>query len=243
MKKEIPNFFVNRRLVVRNFLDGYNSLIIGDTEKVFDIKNQYLIVNAKDFSSKELDEHKDLAVVYIELDTGDLYTPFYCYPLVEIKESDSDLNNIKKKMPSVFVCTHDYTKINIESFVTENFERYATNETFIKSIEISNNSICFLPKSNNLDLDYLFSFPNKFVQKSFEDFSKEEIKNIQKKLNLIKKRKNKKKGKGDIIKYDVENGIYNVYNPKIRIEDIEGYEGKKYTNYESIILVIKNMNK
>ena len=34
MKKEIPFFLANQRQVSYNFLDGDNSLIIGDTEKI-----------------------------------------------------------------------------------------------------------------------------------------------------------------------------------------------------------------
>ena len=43
MKKKIPNFLANQRQVVSNFLDRNAGLIIGDTKKVHDIKNQYLI--------------------------------------------------------------------------------------------------------------------------------------------------------------------------------------------------------
>ncbi len=76
-------------------------------------------------------------------------------------------------------------------------------------------------------------------QKFPEDYSKEEIKDFQKKLNLIKKQKNKKKGKCDIIKYDVENGVYDVYNPLIKADDIEGHEGKMYPNHDSFIFVMR----
>jgi hypothetical protein len=34
MKKEIPDFLPNQRKLFYNFLDGDNSLIIGDTEKI-----------------------------------------------------------------------------------------------------------------------------------------------------------------------------------------------------------------
>jgi hypothetical protein len=234
MEKEIPYFLTNRRLAVGNFLDGHNSLIIGDTEKILDTKNQYLIETSNDFDSKELDEHKDFAIASIVVDTGDTFTPFHCYPLVEIKKSGSGIKDILKKnnnMPSAFLCVHDYTKINIFD-ITEKYETYTNKETFIKSIKIFNNSISFLPKSNNLNCPFN-------SQKNFEDYNKQEINDFQKKLNLIKKQKNKKKGKGDIIKYVVENGTYNIYNPVIRVEDIKGYGGKKYSNYDSFILVIK----
>ena len=47
MKKKIPNILSNQRQVVSNFLDRNEGLIIGDTEDVLDIKNQYLIETYK----------------------------------------------------------------------------------------------------------------------------------------------------------------------------------------------------
>ena len=70
------------------------------------------------------------------------------------------------------------------------------------------------------------------------DINSKELKDFQKELNLLKKQKNKKKGMGDIIKCNVENGIYNVYHPAIRGED-EIYEGKRYPQYSSAVLVLK----
>ena len=70
------------------------------------------------------------------------------------------------------------------------------------------------------------------------DLNSKELKDFQKELNSLKKQKNKRKGNGDIIKCDVENGIYDVYNPVIRVADDE-YEGKKHPQYNSFIFVIK----
>ena len=47
-----------------------------------------------------------------------------------------------------------------------------------------------------------------------------------------------KKSRQDVIKCEVENGIYDVYNCPIRGED-EIYEGKTYPQYSSNVLVIK----
>ena len=55
------------------------------------------------------------------------------------------------------------------------------------------------------------------------------------------KKINKKNGKGDIIKYDLENGVYDVYNPSIKADDIKGYEGKMYPNYDSFIFVMRQI--
>ncbi len=70
------------------------------------------------------------------------------------------------------------------------------------------------------------------------DLNSKELKDFQKQLNSLKKQKNKRSGNNDIIKCDVENGIYDVYNPDIRAED-EIYEGKKYSQYSSAVLVLK----
>ena len=243
MNKEILDFIVNQRQVSYNFLDGDNSLIIGDTEKVLDIKNQFIIETSHHHNSKELDNHKDLAVASIYVDTGDLFTPFHCYPLIEVKKSGSGLSDILKKNnhpPSAFVCIHEYTKIHRRNFgISENYNDYTNKKNFIKSIQISNNNISFLPKLNNLNAPFIKLETYGASQKFPEDYSKEEIKDFQKKLNLIKKQKNKKKGKCDIIKYDVENGVYDVYNPSIRADDIKGHEGKMYPNYDSFIFVMR----
>ena len=243
MNREIPDFIVNQRQVSYNFLDGDNSLIIGDTEKVLDIKNQFIIETSNDSNSEELDNHKDLAVASINVDTGDPFTPFHCYPLIEVKKSGSGLSDILKKnnhLPSAFVCVHEYTKIHRRNFgISENYNDYTNKKYFIKSIQISNNNISFLPKSNNLNCPFTKLETFGRSQKFPEDYSKEEIKDFQKKLNLIKKQKNKKKGKCDIIKYDVENGVYDVYNPLIKADDIEGHEGKMYPNHDSFIFVMR----
>ena len=60
MNKEILDFIVNQRQVSYNFLDGDNSLIIGDTEKVLDIKNQFIIETSNHHNSKELSPSKKL---------------------------------------------------------------------------------------------------------------------------------------------------------------------------------------
>ena len=74
--------------------------------------------------------------------------------------------------------------------------------------------------------------------KPLESVNDKDIKIFEKELNKIKKQKNKKKGLGDVIKCEVENGIYDVYNCPIRGED-EIYEGKTYPQYSSNVLVIK----
>jgi hypothetical protein len=242
MKKEIPDFLANQRRVSYNFLEGDNSLIIGDTEKVLDIKNQYIIQTYSHNNSEVLDNHKDLAVAYIVVDTGDSFTPFHCYPLIEIKNSGSGLNDILKKnnhLPSAFVCVHEYTNIHRRNFgISENYKDYTNKKHFIKSIQISSNNISFLPISNNLNCPFHKMETFDGIKKFSKDYFQKEIKDFQKKLNLIKKQKNKKHGKGDIIKYKVENGVYDVYNPSIRADDTE-YQGKMYPNYDSFIFVMR----
>ena len=73
--------------------------------------------------------------------------------------------------------------------------------------------------------------------KPFEEYEEEKLKAFQKELNLIKKQKNKKKGLGDVIKCQVENGIYNVYHTVIRSEADE-YDSSSDQQISSAVLVI-----
>lgn len=323
MKKKVPNLLANQRQVVSNFLDRNPDLIIGDTEDVLDIKNQYLAHTYKLFGIRDFIKNLNLAIGTVSADTGDGYDDFHYYPLIEIKKKGSGLNDILKKnnhLPSGFFCIHDYAPIHRRFFDFHNsYHKFTSKKNFVKSIKISSGSICIFPLSNNLknqpfetllnrnldldiisfgknrsevikiiknsikqfkyDMSVLWKIKSKkidrinliksfkgqgyeyrnFVEfseelekkgakieiidrsaKSFEqyDLKSKELKNFQKELNLIKKQKNKKKGMGDIIKCNVENGTYNVFNPDIRGAD-EIYEGKKYSQYSSAVLVLK----
>jgi len=337
MKKKIPNFLANQKQVVSNFLDRNEGLIIGDTEKVLDIKNQYLIETFKYTIFNVIKKIKDLAYASIEAE-DDGYTDFHYYPLIDVKIKGSGLSDIYKKNihpPIGFFCIHDYTPLNRRHFdldLYDTFFKYTNKEYFHKSIKINSGSICFFPLSNNLknqpfrivfdrnlDLDLISLGKNRskvikiikqfkkdnsgksvmplekkefqldmsvlkkmkgkkkyrenlvksfkkvgYEYRNFIEFSEElekkgaeieiidrsakpfgqydlnskELKDFQKELNSLKKQKNKKKGNGDIIKCDVENGIYDVYNPWIRVADDE-YKGKKYPQYNSAIFVIR----
>ena len=95
MKKKIPNILANQKHVVSNFLDRNEGLIIGDTEKVLDIKNQYLIETYK-FDIHSNIKNLDLAYGSVTADTGDGYDDFAYYPFIEIKRKGSGLNDIFK---------------------------------------------------------------------------------------------------------------------------------------------------
>ena len=71
MKKKIPYFLANQRHVVSNFLDRDPGLIIGDTEKVLDIKNQYLIETFKFTIFNVIKKNKDIAYATVDADTGE----------------------------------------------------------------------------------------------------------------------------------------------------------------------------
>ena len=73
MKKKIPNILSNQRQVVSNFLDRNEGLIIGDTEDVLDIKNQYLIETYKLLGIQRKIEKSNLAYGTVTADTGDGY--------------------------------------------------------------------------------------------------------------------------------------------------------------------------
>ena len=73
MKKKIPNVLSNQRQVVSNFLDRNEGLIIGDTEDVLDIKNQYLIETYKLLGIQRKIEKLNLAYGTVTADTFDGY--------------------------------------------------------------------------------------------------------------------------------------------------------------------------
>ena len=89
MKKKIPNILSNQRQVVSNFLDRNEGLIIGDTEDVLDIKNQYLIETYKLLGIQRKIEKLNLAYGTVTADTVDGYDDFHYYPFVEIKKKGS----------------------------------------------------------------------------------------------------------------------------------------------------------
>ena len=326
MKKKIPNILSNQRHVVSNFLDRNEGLIIGDTEDVLDIKNQYLIETYKLLNIHKQIKKLNLAYGTVSADTGDGYDDFHYYPFVEIKKKGSGLNDILKKnnhLPCGFFCIHDWATINRRAFdFYDSYHHYTNKKYFVKSIKVKSGSISIFPLSNNLqrnpfrsisyyDAHHLnllslgknkkkiidkikkfaenssikfkieglykfkdgdhkkynitnnayFSYPaayNSFMDfvqelkklgakveffnpyyKSFDDCDKDELKLFQKELNSLKKQKNKKKGSGDLIKCQVENGIYNVYHTEIRGED-EEYDGKSYPQYSTAVLVLIN---
>jgi len=324
MKKKIPNILANQKHVVSNFLDRNEGLIIGDTETVLDIKNQYLIETYKSDIHSNI-KNLDLAYGSVTADTGDGYDDFAYYPFIEIKRKGSGLNDIFKKnnhLPCGFFCIHDRANIHRRDFdFYESFHKFTDKKHFRKSIKVTSGSICIFPLSNNLQtnpfyslsyferhdlnlfslgknkkkvIDKIKNFADKssfkfkiqglykmnedkqkkynlvksasftfnmayhsfidlvkdlkklgakveFINqnfKSFEEHDKDELKIFQKELNLIKKQKNKKKGDGDIIKCQVENGEYDVYNTEIRCDD-DIYEDKAYPQYSTAVLVLK----
>ena len=324
MKKKIPNILSNQRQVVSNFLDRNEGLIIGDTEDVLDIKNQYLIETYKLLDIQKKIEKLNLAYGTVTADTGDGYDDFHYYPFVEIKKKGSGLNDILKKnnhLPCGFFCIHDWANIDRRSFdFYSSYHQYTNKKNLVKSIKVTSGSISIFPLSNNLksnpfrSLSYfdsrdlsLFSLGKnkklvieklkKFAEKSsfkfkldglykinedkkqkynilksvyftypmayysfldfvkdlkksgakvelvnpyykpFEDYEEEKLKAFQKELNLIKKQKNKKKGLGDVIKCQVENGIYNVYHTVIKSEADE-YDSSSDQQISSAVLVI-----
>ena len=97
MKKKVPNLLANQRQVVSNFLDRNPDLIIGDTENVLDIKNQYLAQTYQLFGIRDFIKNLNLAIGTVSADTGDGYDDFHYYPLIEIKKKGSGLNDILKK--------------------------------------------------------------------------------------------------------------------------------------------------
>jgi len=223
--KKILNFLSNSSLEVSNILYKCEDFIIGDSEKVLDIKNQYIITTYSltiySEAAKKLKKIKDLAYAKIfTQEEVDNHTNLRLYPLIEIKSKGSGIKDIlskNKHAPSGFICIHDFTDINRRDFdMYDNFQKFTKRKNLVKTIKIFSNSLCFFPisKAGNFKTNPFrehHDFVNK-VPKSFKEYELENIKTFQKELDLIKKQKNKKKGIDDVVKYYVDNGIYDVYN-------------------------------
>ena len=225
MKKKIPNFLSNSRLEVSNSTYKNNDLIIGDTEKVLDIKNQYLFETYFTTSDeflviKQINKIKDLACAKIIGEEYDDYCDFTIYPSIDIKIKGSGIRDILQKNnhpPTGFFCIHNSTDIHRRDFdISETFFKFTKKKYHTKSIKISSRSICFAPMFD-MDLVRPFDQPikpdGKKDIKSFEEFDSDKIKLFQKELDKIKKKKNKKSEPNQIVKYFVDNGTYDVYNP------------------------------
>ena len=324
MKKKRLNVLANQRHVVSNFLDRNDQLIIGDTEEVLDIKNQYLIETYKFTDLFHRIKNLNFTHGSVSADTGDGYDDFHYYPFIEIKKKGSGLNDLYKKnnhLPCGFFCIHDWANISRRSFdFYSSYHQYTNKKYLVKSIKVTSGSISIFPLSNNLknnpfqSLSYFdshdlnisslgknkklvigkikkfaekslfkfklnglyninedkkqkinilksfhFTYPMAYYSfldfvkdlkksgakvefknpyyKSFEDYDEDKLKKFQKELNLIKKQKNKKKGLGDVIKCQVENGTYNVYHTAIRSEADE-YDDNSDQQISSAVLVI-----
>ena len=223
--KKIPNFLSNSSLEVSNTLYKCEDFIIGDSEKVLDIKNQYIIATYSltiySEAIKELKKIKDLAYVRIfTQEEVDNHTDLHFYPLIDIKTKGSGIRDIlskNKHAPTGFICVHNFTNIHRRGFdMYDNFHKFTKKKYLVKSIKITSKNLCFFPisKTHNFNKNPFIEhhdFVNK-TPKSFEEYELENINSFQKELNLTKKQKNKKKGIDDIVKYNVDNGIYDVYN-------------------------------
>ena len=231
-KKKIPNFISNSRLEVSNSCYKNNDFIIGDTEDVLDIKNQYLIQTYSaiydEFEKiKKVNNIKNLSCAQIVGDGEDEYLAGYCdytiYPLIEIKIKGSGIRDILKKNTTVatgFFLIHDTTAINRSYFdLYDNFFNFTKKQYLKKTIKINSKSICFAPLHDS-ELSSIFNdHPTKSngerIIKSFEEFDKDKVKSFQKELNKIKKQK-KRNEHGPIVKYTVDNGTYDVFRPEYK---------------------------
>ena len=169
-KSKFPMFFGHKRGEGSTSLHKHRGLIIGDLEKVIDLKTQYLIETFNlDFATGDLDSIKNIKeLTYAEVSAeDDGYTDYLFYPLLEKN----------KKNPTAFLCLHLYTcpyldekGIGINSLI----EKYVKKKYLIKKININCGKICFFPLANDLK--------NKpFVTKIFDNFN----------LNLISPGKNR----------------------------------------------------
>jgi len=157
MKKKIPNILANQKHVVSNFLYKNDGLIIGDTEQVLDIKNQYIINTYQFVDFHNRIKNLNLAYGTVSADTYDGCNDFSYYPFIEIKRKGSGLNDIFKKnnhLPCGFFCIHDWEYVNRRNFdFYDSFHKYTNKCNPKKTIKVSSGSICIFPLSNNLQFN------------------------------------------------------------------------------------------
>ena len=231
-KKKIPNFMSNSKLEVSNSCYKNNDFIVGDTEDVLDIKNQYLIqtyfVTNDEFDSvKKVNDTKNLSCSSIVGDGEEEYLAGYCdytiYPLIDIKIKGSGISDILKKnnhAPTGFFLIHDTTAIHRRDFdLYDNFFNFTKKKYLKKTIKITSKSICFAPlydsEMSSIFYDHPMQSDGKKIIKPFEEFDKDKVKSFQKELNKLKKQK-KRKEHGSIVKYTVDNGTYDVFRPEYK---------------------------
>ena len=94
----------------------------------------------------------------------------------------SDTFKKNSHLPCGFICIHDWANINRQSFDFHNsFHEFTSKEYLVKSINVTSGSICIFPLSNNLN-----SFKGVNL-KPLEEYDEDELKLIQKELDLLKK--------------------------------------------------------
>ncbi len=226
----------NARLEVSNSCYKNSDFIIGDTENVLDIKNQYLIqtygITNDEFGSIEkVNKIKNLSCARIVGGAEEQFIVGYCdftiYLLIDIKIKGSGIRDILKKnnhAPTGFFLIDDTTAINRRHFdLYNNFFNFTKKKYLQKSIKITSKSICFAPlhdtELHSLFYDHPMQSDGKRLIKPFEEFDKDKVKSFQKELNKLKKQK-KRKEDGSIVKYTVDNGTYDVYRPEYNGEGL-----------------------
>ena len=234
MKKNIPNFLSNSSLEVSNSIYKDDILIVGDMDEVLNVKNQYLLTTYQfsnepnKFFVKSENPFKNFInkgtkLAYTKIFTQeetDNYTDLRYYPLIDIKIKGSGLRDILKKNKHAstgIICVHDFTNIHRRDFdMYDNYYKFIKKKNFVKSIKISSSKICFFPVSNDLKKNPFIKYQDYQKFKKFEEYNKDEILLFEKELKSIKNKKNKKKGIGNIVKFEVDNGTYNIYNSEYK---------------------------
>jgi hypothetical protein len=237
-RKEINELLKNKGEGGTSLTKDHN-IVVGDLKKILEIKTQYTINTYKLEEHNQIRNIKDIKLTQILAD--DLGHPEYDFhPFVENK----------KKTPTLFFGIHSYTS---SYFDQNNFtlktiiKNSIKNKKLIGKIPITSGKICFFPlafdlPSNPFPTKLLISGEdvNKDLIKPFEtyDLKDKEIIKFQKELKKRTTKKNSFDGIDEIMTCVAENGIYGVYNVEVRVKD-EEYEGKKYSQYESMIFVRK----
>tara|TARA_Y100001970_G_scaffold278740_1_gene384902 strand:- start:188 stop:913 length:726 start_codon:yes stop_codon:yes gene_type:complete len=223
-------YFDNCRRYEGNTILTASTLVVGDIERMLDLKTQYLIQsNQLDLckgNNSSIKKFKEIEIVNADADDGGS-PEYYFFPLVE-----SDGWGKNYKTPTGIFGMHMYTFEYLAKkadpyriFFNSLIQKYVKKKNLIRKINITSGIICVYPALNqNSKLNSPFL---KSAIKPFKEYDLNEkiFKDFKKKLKKLCSSKNSKggfnSGIDNIMTSPVENGLYEVYRVPIPVANNE----------------------
>tara|TARA_B110000027_G_C16035466_1_gene262867 strand:+ start:205 stop:933 length:729 start_codon:yes stop_codon:yes gene_type:complete len=231
MKKILrKRHFDNCRRFEGNTILTASTLVVGDIERVLDLKTQYLIesysLDLCKGKNNSIKQFKEIEIVNVDANDGGS-PDYHFFPLAE----NDSLGNRNKTPTGIFgmhMYTYEYLAKKADPYrVIFNIliKKYVKKKNLIKKINIISGIICAYPALNqNSKLDN--PFLNSTI-KSFEEYNLNEkiFKDFKKKLKKLCSSKNSRGGFNtgidNIMTSPAENGVYEVYRVPIPVANKE----------------------